>query len=290
MLYGEASQRRQAIIDLLRVRGLLGVPEIAKSLGVSPMTVRRDLQLFDEQALLLRTHGAVRLAETAKTDGEQRTLPPDKYFEVRSAQQTTGKQAIARHAARLVEPADSIGLDAGTTALALAQTLPDSYIGTVVTHSVPCLDALMNSGNAQVIALGGDLHRPSRAMVGPSTTERARQLRLRTFFLGAAAMDERGIYVSADIERATKLALMSVADRVVLLADGSKCARSAAVRLCGFDAIELLITDQPLPQRLADVLAEEGIGVEVSDQRPVRTERGAGLKIEASEAGADYSK
>lgn len=264
MLYGEASQRRQAILDLLRERGFLGVPDIAENLGVSPMTVRRDLQLLDDQGLLQRTRGAVSLAERGRGDSEFKALPADKYFEVRSALQTTGKEAIARCAARLVEPADSIGLDAGTTALALAKALPASYVGTVVTHSIPCLDALMNSGNAQVIALGGDLHRPSRAMVGPSTTERAGQLRLRTFFLGAAAMDERGIYVSADIERATKLALMAVADRVVLLADGSKCARSAAVRLCGFDSIERLITDQPLPAKLGQVLERQGIKIEIA--------------------------
>ncbi|WP_296258057.1 MULTISPECIES: DeoR/GlpR family DNA-binding transcription regulator [unclassified Pseudomonas] len=263
MLYGEASQRRQAILELLRERGVLAIPDIVESLGVSPMTVRRDLQLLDEQGFLQRTRGAVGLKEAAVLDSFK-TLPPDKYFEVRSARQMSGKQMIARLATQFVEPADSIGLDAGTTALAVAHALPASYVGTVVTHSIPCLDALMNAGNAQVIALGGDLHRPSRAMVGPSTTERASQLRLRTFFLGAAAMDEKGIYVSADIERETKLALMRVADQVVLLADNSKCALSAAVRLCGFEVIDRLITDLPLPEPLAHVLKLQQVKVDIA--------------------------
>ena len=108
----------------------------------------------------------------------------------------------------------------------------------------------MERGGPRVIALGGEVHGPSRACTGPLAVEGARTLRVRTFFLGAAAVDSRGVYVEADLERPTKLALIGIADRVVLLADRSKFGRSAPVRLCPLSALSALITDAVLPPGL----------------------------------------
>jgi hypothetical protein len=73
-----------------------------------------------------------------------------------------------------------------------------------------------------VIGLGGDLLVESQAFVGPMTVDATSRVRVRTCFLGAAAADERGVYVATDIERPTKQALMDIADEVILLADHAK--------------------------------------------------------------------
>jgi hypothetical protein len=104
-----------------------------------------------------------------------------------------------------------------------------------------------------------------QAFVGPSTVEQAQHLRVRVraFFLGATAIDTRGIYVEADIERPTKLALMDAADHVVLVVDATKFSRTSVVRLCGFERISTLVSDRQPPAPVAEKLAEHQVKVVV---------------------------
>jgi DeoR/GlpR family transcriptional regulator of sugar metabolism len=115
-----------------------------------------------------------------------------------------------------------------------------------------------------VVGLGGELLPESQAFVGPRTVEAVAGLRVQTLFLGAAAVDERGIYVSTDNERPTKLALMSIADHVVLLVDASKFSASAPVHLCGWDDISAVVSDAPPPDEIVQRLPSLGRLVEVA--------------------------
>jgi hypothetical protein len=82
----------------------------------------------------------------------------------------------------------------------------DDFLGSVVTHSVPVIQLMLNRGSGRVVGLGGDVLPESQAFVGPMTVDAAAGLRVRTLFLGAAAVDDRGVYVATDIERPTKQA------------------------------------------------------------------------------------
>src|SRR5690606_36645093 len=97
---------------------------------------------------------------------------------------------IAEEAARLVGPSDAIAVDSGTTTHALLNALPDSYEGSVVTHSVPAMQTLLTRPGARCVGLGGDLYVPNRAFIGPATVEAAARVRVRWCFLGTAAVDE----------------------------------------------------------------------------------------------------
>ena len=140
----------------------------------------------------------------------------------------------------------------------MVQALPDSFRGTVVTHSIPVMQLMLTRGLGRVVGLGGELLPESQAFVGPRTVEAVAGLRVQTLFLGAAAADERGIYVSTDNERPTKLALMSIADRVVLLIDSSKFLASAAVHLCGWADVSAVVTDAPPPDDILQRLPRLG--------------------------------
>jgi DeoR/GlpR family transcriptional regulator of sugar metabolism len=87
---------------------------------------------------------------------------------------------------------------------------------------------------------------------------------VQTLVLGAAAVDDRGVYVSTDNERPTKLALMSIADRVVLVVDSSKFRVSAPVRLCDWDRISSVVTDAPPPSEVLDRLPQLADIIEVA--------------------------
>lgn len=234
----------------LRTSGFLSVAELTRELGVSDMTVRRDLRRLESDGEVRVVRGGVSLPEGSLQSPR---------FSDRSAEGAEAKQRIAHAAAELVRPGDTVAVDAGTTAYALAETLPTDFSGCVVTHSVPVIDLMLERPHTRVVGLGGDLFPASRAFVGPMTVDAARRVRARTFFLGAAAVDDRGVYVATDVERPTKLALMDVADTVVLLVDETKFGESAPLRLCPWNDVDTVVVDATPPGRVTDALVRAGV-------------------------------
>lgn len=248
--YDTAPTRRQRILDAVRTSGFASVVGLAADLGVSDMTVRRDLRKLQERGEVTVVRGGVH-------------LPPDAGFEGRLNDNAAAKRAIARAARDFIADRDTIAVDAGTTACALAETLPESFTGSVITHSLPALQHFLHTGATRVVGLGGDLYPASEAFVGPMTVDAVSRLRVRTFFLGAAAVDDRGVYVASDTERPTKQALMEIADRVVLLADHTKFTGSAPVLLCPPDRLTGVVTDRHPGDDFAGVLASGGVRLTV---------------------------
>ena len=240
-------------MDRLQLDGFAGTAVLARDMAVSEMTVRRDLMQLHEQGAVLLVRGGAALPMSARSS-----------FGARQAANADSKRRIAAHAVAWIDAADAIALDAGTTCYALAEVLPTEFTGCVVTCSVPGVQYLMERSGVRVIALGGELHKPSRACTGPLAVENARTLRVRTVFLGAAALDGRGVYVEADLERPTKLALMAISDRVVLLADSSKFGRSAPILLCPLSALDVLITDVAPAEQLHTALDHARVQLEVA--------------------------
>ncbi|MBB3664239.1 MULTISPECIES: DeoR/GlpR family DNA-binding transcription regulator [Prauserella salsuginis group] len=247
--YDDAPARRGVILEQLHTAGFLAISDLSKQLGVSDMTVRRDVRRLERDGKVRVVHGGVSLPPADQ--------PP--AFEGRVRARHEAKQRIGAHAAGLLAGSDTIAVDAGTTPYELALALPDDFAGSVVSHSVPVLQRMLSLPAARTVALGGDLNHDSQAFVGPITVDTAAQLRVKTFFLGAAAVDERGVYVATDRERPTKLALMDIADRVVLLADHSKFDAAAAVLLCPLSRLDTVVTDRR--PALADLF--DGAGVQL---------------------------
>ncbi|MBB5157664.1 DeoR/GlpR family DNA-binding transcription regulator [Saccharopolyspora phatthalungensis] len=241
--YDTAPARRRWIVETLREQRFVSIADLAGRLGVSDMTIRRDLRKLEDRGEVSVVRGGVH-------------LPPEDTvgFSGRAQANALAKQRIATAATDLIGPQDTIALDAGTTVCALTETLPASFTGSVVTHSIPVIQHFLAQGGTRVVGLGGDLYPVSEAFVGPMTVDAAARLRVRTFFLGAAAVDDRGVYVASDIERPTKLALMDIADQVVLLVDETKFAMSAPVLLCSLDRLDALITDRQPPTAVAERL------------------------------------
>lgn len=270
--YEAAPERRRTIVTTVRDQGFVSIAELVRLLGVSDMTIRRDLRRLRQDGEVQVVRGGVHLPSDARQAPE---------YSGRAGANSQAKEAVAAVAVSLVGSHDTIALDAGTTVCALARALPETYAGSVVTHSVPAIEHLLGQVRTPVVGLGGDLYRPSEAFVGPATVEAASRLRVRTFFLGAAAVDARGVYVSSDIERPTKQALMDIADRVVLLVDGSKFTTSAPVKLCPLTDIDTVVVDTRPP---ADACAAlESAEVDVVTNVPAQSRRGDGKSGETED-------
>ena len=246
--------RREEIMRRLQAAGFVSVAYLTAELGVSDMTIRRDLKQLAAAGELRVVHGGASLPHGSL---------PAADFASRAQRERDAKRRIAQRAVELVEPTATIAIDAGTTAFEVAAALPDTFRGCVITHSVPVLQHMLHLPSARVIGLGGELLADSQALVGALAVQALSGLSAEAVFLGAAAVDERGVHVATDLERPTKQALMDASRRVVLLADHSKFSVSAPVRLAPLDAIDVLVTDAPLEVEAAQAFEAAGVDVHV---------------------------
>lgn len=244
-----AGERHAEILRQLHSSPFVSVTDLVAKLGVSDMTIRRDLKQLSSAGEVQVVHGGASLAHS--------TLRTADFFG-RAQHHSAAKQQIAEAAQQFIAVDSIIAMDAGTTAFAVINALPAGFRGTVITHSVPVLQHMLSLPHVKVLGLGGELVADSQALVGPRAVEGLAGLRADVFFLGAAAVSHDGIYVSTDIERPIKQAFMSSSTRVVLLADHGKMTTTAAVRLSGFDQIDVAITDRMPPEQVLGALERKG--------------------------------
>jgi len=250
--YVAAPSRRAGIAELLRRRGHVSVSDLSAALGVSEMTVRRDLRQLAADGDAVLVHGGASLPADA------RTAP---VFGARAHEHAAEKRRIGAAAAALIAPAQVVGLDAGTTVLEVALALPRSYSGQIVTHSLPVLNSLLGRTEVRVLAIGGELAQDSQAMLGAHAARLTSDLRLDTLVLAASALDVRGVFVRSEAELGIKLALLEAARDVVLVCDRSKEDAPGSLRVCSLDRVDVVVTDAPFSDALTDRLTAEGVRI-----------------------------
>lgn len=252
--YGSAPDRRERILALVVEQGFCSTTELVKALGVSDMTVRRDTQRLADGGLVRIVHGGVSVLPPGALEGSG-------DYEARGPLMAGAKQAIGRWAARRIKSGETFGLDAGTTLLEMARALPVNQPFTMVTHSAPAISEVLANRAAQVVCLGGDLHHETLSFAGTQTLEAISQLMIPTLYLAASGIGERGIFCANDFDAITKRALIEVSDRVILIADSSKFASTAMVRVCGLDAIDQMVVDEAILDEETEMLQDHHVNV-----------------------------
>jgi DeoR family transcriptional regulator of aga operon len=249
MRYTNAPERRAHLERRIAADGYLSSAVAAQELGVSEMTVRRDLRMLEEQGSVRRVAGGAALA----ADG----VPFERRDSVGAAQ----KRAIAELAAREAESAETVALDAGTT---VANLVPLLRANTVVTHSLPVIEALTRTRSAELIAAGGHYQPDTRSFAGPLTEETLRGVRCDLAFVSATAVDEDGLWGTNALDAAIKRVLAQQSARVVLLADAGKLTRTAPVRIASLEAVDALITDGRADAAVLARFEEAGVEVRIA--------------------------
>jgi DeoR/GlpR family transcriptional regulator of sugar metabolism len=248
-------QRRARVLARLREVGVLSVTDLARELGVSHMTVRRDLHRLETTGQVRTVHGGVGLAVVGDAGP-------------RPACERAGLRRVARRAAQLIEAGDTVALDAGPSAHELARALPVGFVGSVITHSMPVMQLLAERAAApagpRLVALGGELTSVRQALVGPTTLDAIAGLRARTFFLDAAAVDTRGTYACSTAEARVARALAGIADEVVLLAAEDAFTCSAPALVTELDRLTAVITAGPPPAAVTAALDGAGVALHVA--------------------------
>jgi DeoR/GlpR family transcriptional regulator of sugar metabolism len=235
-----ARQRQAIILERVREDGAVRVADLVRELGVSDMTVRRDLEALEDRGLLEKVHGgATVLAGSA-------VFEPG--FSAKSMLQQAEKVAIADAAAALVEPGMAIGVSAGTTTYALAQRLGEIAGLTVVTNSIPVADVLHQAGRPdQTIILTGGMRTPSDALVGPFAVTALRTIHVDLVFCGVHGMDPHSGFTCPNLlEADTDRALIDAGRRLVIVADHTKWGVIGISSIARLDQPDVLVTDSGL--------------------------------------------
>lgn len=244
-----ADARRDQILRHLNRDGFASVRALTARLGVSDMTVRRDLRKLEKKGALRVVHGGA-------------SLPRSEDYQRRGRSAQAAKTRIARHAVGLIPMGAAILLDAGTTVAEMALALPPTFEGYVISHSIPVINYLAETEIAMHCP-GGELVTSSLALAGPTTVENLAKMHAELAFMGTASLSARGMFVAKDLERSTKQAVINAARTVILLADHTKFSIQAPVHLAALDVIDVLITDAEPPLALRRALDAASVEIHI---------------------------
>jgi DeoR family transcriptional regulator of aga operon len=247
------AERLGVILEELSTGGSVAVADLCALLGVSAATVRRDLDLLEEQRLLTRTHGGA-IAQMVSYE-----LP----LRYKSARRQEQKRRIGREAATRLHDGAVIGLTGGTTTTEVARALVDRPL-TVVTNALNIASELAVRPNIKLVVTGGVIRSESYELVGPLADRSLDDLHLDVAFIGADGISATdGLTTHHEIEARTDRALMDRARRVVVVADGSKLGKVAFVRICPISAVHELVTDPEADATELAALRDAGLEVTV---------------------------
>jgi DeoR/GlpR family transcriptional regulator of sugar metabolism len=260
-----ARQRQARILERVREDGAVRVADLVRELGVSDMTVRRDLEHLDDRGLVEKVHGGATAVE------ESAAFEPT--FTTKVSLQQAEKDAIATAAAALVEPGMAIGLSAGTTTYALAQRLVDIPQLTVVTNSIRVADVLQYSGRSdQTVILTGGMRTPSEALVGPFAVAALRTVHVDLVFVGVHGMDPHTGFTCPNLQEAdTDRALIEAGRRLVVVADHTKWGVIGISSIARLDQADVLITDSGIGADARERLEQEARRLVVAETAVDRT-------------------
>ena len=246
-----ARQRQAIILERVREEGAVRVADLVRELGVSDMTIRRDLEILHDQGVLEKVHGG------ATAPAGNALFEPG--FAAKSSLQQLEKDAIADAAVGLVEPGMAVGVSAGTTTFALARRLADIPGLTVVTNSIRVADVLDQSGGAdQTTILTGGVRTPSDALVGPFAVAALRTLHVDIVFVGVHGMDPHSGFTCPNLlEADTDRALIEAGRRLVVVADHSKWGVIGISSIARLDQADVLVTDAGLSAEARSILTSQ---------------------------------
>lgn len=250
-------QRHEALVLLMAQNGYLTVKDLAQRLGVSEMTVRRDLQALQMEGLAQRMPGGGQVAGTAA----------EPSFMAKRLLQREQKEAIARTARTLVEPRMTIGLTAGTTTWMLAKWLRAVPGLTVVTNSTNVALEFGQGYGGDIILTGGQFRTPSDALVGPLAEASARVLHTDLVFVGVHGLSvDAGLTTPNILEASINRVLIEGSDRVVVVCDSTKWGVRALAQTAGIGMVDLVVSDSDM-EPWQSALEDAGVDVLLAKAR-----------------------
>ncbi|HLS67859.1 MAG TPA: DeoR family transcriptional regulator [Kiloniellales bacterium] len=249
------SERQNAIVELIRREGYQAIEALAEHFGVTPQTIRRDVNLLCEARLLRRLHGGAELLSGAEN------LP----YDTRRITHLEAKRRIAERVRSLIPNHASLFIGIGTTLEQVALALADHDDLQVVTNNLNAAMALSTNRSHRIIVAGGKLRLPDRDLLGEEVEALFSGYKVDYGVFGVGGIDEDGTLLDFDpAEVRAREALMANCRKRLLVADATKFGRNATVRGGCITAIDGFITDRPPPEPVAQRLQAAGVKLELA--------------------------
>jgi len=251
--------RRQQLLDFVRHHEFARIQDLARHLGVSEVTIRSDIDILARAGGIRRVRGgAMRVVEAVA----------EVVYEARISSHQWEKRAIGQAAADMLSPGDSVILDVGTTAMAVADAIADRQDLTNLTVFTPGLNIALALERAipriEVVVTGGTLRPQQHSLVGPSSALILDQIRATFGFLGCNGIDpSHGIVGLSLPDAALKQAILKASRTSVIVTDASKFSQTALVRVCGFEDVDMILTAGAPDPVAVEAVREAGAEVRI---------------------------
>src|SRR5260370_29522178 len=260
-----ANERRRLILERVAEHQSIEAQALADELGVSVMTIRRDIKRLEQDGFLRQTYGGATVHITKSVE---------LGFNSRALQFAGQKRRMGASAARLIEPGQTLFLGEGTTTAQFAQFLPPHPHLLVITASLSHA-SLLCSRKINVIAVGGKLHADELTMTGPIAETTINRFYADVCVLGAAGVDPTVGITELDYEAASLHRLMMERSRhTIVLADHSKLGFRAPAVVAPASMIGTLITDEAPFAHLLARPRRFGMQISLVGQRGLYPEAG----------------
>ncbi|ARH94227.1 MULTISPECIES: DeoR/GlpR family DNA-binding transcription regulator [Streptomyces] len=252
-------ERRRRMRETVIARGFVRTADLAEEFGISLMTAHRDLDALQAQGWLRKVRGGATGLPSAQFHGS---------VAERMATMAQTKQQLARAAATLLVPGQSVLLDDSTTCLLLAHQAAEHTPLTVLTNSLPAITTLAKEPGISLITLGGAYFPAYDAFMGPHTADAVRAFRADVLFMSTTAVTNGRCYHTSPETVQVKRAMMESAGRRILVADHTKFAKGGLYALAPLTDFDLLIVDDGLPAEHLRQIRAAGTEVLVVPGRP----------------------
>ena len=250
-------ERQKQILSLLGKQGRLSVAEIVEQFAISEATARRDLESLTSQGKAQRVHGGVIAVDQA---------PPEQPILQREGEQTQEKSAIGRAAADLIHDGETVFLGSGTTVLEATRHLRERRNLTVVTNSLPVLNALAGLKEVTVVSLGGELRDSELSFIGHLTEQALAELRVDKVLIGTRGLSlEHGLTNDYLPETLTDRAILKIGREVIVAADHTKVNRVSTALLAPLTSMTTFVTDAGADKKFLQALKKLDIRVVIAE-------------------------
>ena len=247
----QAEERQKRIEEHLEQREFASLDELSELVDASVSTVRRDLGSLESKGTVRRTHGGAMITNPA-TD--------EFAFSARDTHQLTEKEAIGRASAELVEPNQTVIIDAGTTCYHVARHL-EGKTPHVITNSLPVASVFSASTKVEVIVSGGVIYPRLGVLVGPLAVEAFSKIHADVAIMSAGGITLEGVTNSHGLLIEIQRAMIAAARKVILCIDHTKFGRQSISALCGLDGIDVIVTDKAAAADMVKALRKQSLEV-----------------------------
>jgi DeoR family transcriptional regulator of aga operon len=258
------NDRQNQILDILVEQQSVSVTELVALLNVSAVTIRTDLNQLADQGKLVRTHGGAMLV------GEK--TRQELTFATRQQLHAAQKECIGALAASLVQPLDSILLDASTTALAVGRVLKqrqDLTEVTIISTGVWTALEMLGTPHLNIMLAGGNLRNTTGSIIGSIAREVLSKINIHRAFLGAWGLTVTHGLTEANMQEVElKQFIIERCQEVIAVVDSSKFGQVALSTFAPLDKISRIVTDDGAPAEMVAEFRARGIEVLIAESSP----------------------